>query len=154
MQTGGMVLLCKVEQCIVQHKMNHVLDNSETHFEQFTLSLSDYIKGKISESEILIHDRLFDVKSFSITGNTVQLLVVNDAQEEEIVEKIKELTTNMGKHGQMPSKLLQLLTLTYIMPTNIQKFFLPQEHPQDYSLFTAHLLSTTRDVSSPPPKLL
>ena len=149
-----MVLLCKLEQYIVQHKMKQVLDDGETHFQQLTLTLSDYNKGKIGVSEILIHDRLFDVKSYSITGNTVQLLVVNDTQEEGIVEKIKELTTHMGKHGQMPSKLLQLLTTTYLMPASLQKFVLPEETAQNYSLFSTHLLFTTREVSSPPPKLL
>ena len=75
--------------------MKQVLDDGETHFQQLTLTLSDYNKGKIGVSEILINDRLFDVKSYSITGNTVQLLVVNDTQEEGIVERVSVIVKQL-----------------------------------------------------------
>ena len=136
---------------MVQLEMKTALTNNATRYQTISLSLTDF-KEKINENEILIDGRLYDVNSFSIKGNTVQLLVISDEKEENILEKIKELTTNTTKHSSFPEQMLQLLTLTYILPDSTHKFGLQQISQQKYTQLCANVFSVTGEVSSPPPK--
>ena len=153
MQTGGMVLIFKVQQSIVQFEMKHPLSNLSKSFQTFSLSLGDF-KHKINGNEILIEGKLYDIISFTITGNNVQLVVINDKKEEDILEKIKGLTAGISKHSKIPTKLVQLLTLNYILPNYSSKSVLQQIPQRNYLLFCANIFSVTSEVSSPPPKLI
>ena len=151
LQIGGMVLILKLQQCMVQLEMKAALSNDATRYQTISLSLTDF-KQKINENEILIDGKLYDVSSYSIKGNTIQLLVMSDEKEENILEKIKEFTTGTTKHSPFPEQMLQLLTLTYILTDCTHKFGLQQISQQKYTQLCANVFSVTGEVSSPPPK--
>ena len=153
LQTGGMVLIFKVQQCIAHFEMKHAISNNATSSQTFSLSLSDF-KNKINENEFLIDGKLYDVISFSITGNNVQLVVINDKKEEDILEKIKGFTAGISKHSKLPTQLVQLLALTYILPNYSSKSVLQQIPEQKYVLLCVNVFSVPSEVSSPPPKLI
>ena len=132
--------------------MKHPLSNHSKSFQILSLSLADF-KHKIIENEVLIDSKLYDVISFTITGNNVQLVVINDKKEEDILEKIKGLTAGISKHSKLPKQLVQLLSLTYILPNYSSKSLLQQIPQQKYLLLCANLFSVPREVSSPPPKI-
>lgn len=151
LQSGGLVLIYKVQQCMVQHEMKSVLNNHETRFQPLTISLSVY-KKNIFGNEIVIDGKLYDVNSIAISGNTVHLQVINDTKEESILEKIKDLISGTTKHNRLPIRLVQLLSLNYILPHSQYNSALQQISQQNFLPLSTNILSITKDVSSPPPK--
>ncbi|MFS8081928.1 MAG: hypothetical protein ACMG51_00640 [Ginsengibacter sp.] len=151
LQSGGLVLIYKVQQCMVQNEMKSVLNNHETRFQPLTISLSVY-KKNIFGNEIVIDGKLYDVNSIAISGNTVHLQVINDTKEESILEKIKDLISGTTKHNRLPIRLVQLLSLNYILPHSHYDSALQQISQQNFLPLSTNILSLTKDVSSPPPK--
>ncbi len=148
-----MQLLYEVKQKLAQLEMTNALSNYNTRFDILSILLSDF-KNKINENEISINGKLYDISSFVIKGTTVQLVVVNDEKEEGILKKIKELITGTNKHSQLPTKLLHLLVLNYILPHSTFKFKLPQLTQQKCFSYCCKIISVSAEVSSPPPKFI
>ena len=154
MQMSGGLLIYTVQQYIVQHEMEQVLNNDETSFQQLTLSLSDFQKGEINTDEISFNGKMYDVKSIKISGNKVELLVINDTGEENIIENIKKsVNTNSGQNKKLPYHLVNLLNWFYIYPASGNEFLL-LEHRTSYLPFSENVFSFISEISSPPPKLV
>lgn len=69
--------------------MQQTLENGHARFQKITLSRTDYEKGKINGHEICLSGKIYDIKTMSIHGDSVELLAINDTDEENILEKIK-----------------------------------------------------------------
>ena len=94
LQGGGMLLIYRIQQSYVQDNMIQSINSSKTQFQEIVLSRSDYQLSRINASEITINNKLYDVKSVNISGDRVNLLVLNDSMEENILAKIAEFTNN------------------------------------------------------------
>ncbi len=121
LQAGGMLFVYKMQQSFVRYEMQQVLNNTETRFQKMRISLSDYKKNKINEAEIRINQKLYDVKSVNMLVDDVELLLINDKEEENILEEIKNF---FGQHNQsssrIPDQLQELLSLDYLSPEKVR----------------------------------
>lgn len=61
-----------------------VLFEEETELRTIVISESSYKASRIEENEIMLHGKLYDVKSFEQTGDSVRLLVYHDRHEQEL----------------------------------------------------------------------
>ncbi len=153
-QTGGGLLIYKIQQSCVHSEMEQALNNEATGFQQLTLSLSDFQKGEINANEISFNGKMYDVKSIKISGDKVELLVINDTKEENIVENIKRsVNTNSEQNKKLPYHLVNLLNWFYIYPVSGNAFLLLEQRTS-YLPFSENVFSFISEISSPPPKLV
>ncbi len=152
MLSGGFQLVYKIEQCVVRIEMLAALNNKLNQSEKIILSVSDFQKSKIDSREIFFKGKMYDIRSIRRTGNTVELFVINDAREERILEKIKELENDTGRRHHLPGKLIELLTLVYICPATGNTFWIDKQ-PTCFLPFCELLIFNKSDIHSPPPKL-
>lgn len=155
MQTGGGLLIYKIQQYFVHREMEQALNNKATRFQQLTLSLSDFQKGKINDHEISIKGKMYDVKSIEIRGNKVELLVINDTREENILEDIKKsINTSNQQNKEHPYHFVKVLTLLYITPATDNIFLLEKNKQNIFRSPCEIIISYKPGISSPPPRLV
>lgn len=152
-QTGGLLVIFKIEQSYIKGKMHVALNNSKTRFRKITLSLSDYQKNNINTEEIIVDGKMYDIKSITITDNKVELLVIHDIDEENIIEKITR-TANQDKatKGNLVCKLRKFVSLNYLSTNQPAT---PQIVKSSNNIFYCNhskLVSTVADISNPPPQ--
>ncbi len=132
-----------------------ILKNDGIEFEKLILSKSEFIEAKVNDFEIFYKGKMFDFKSADITGEMVELLVINDTKEEGIIDLINEIFDNEDKQGnKIPGQLTQLTGMTYLVSGNDLHFMVFQTK-QNY--FRSHEIKLTpfyNDIASPPPKLV
>lgn len=155
LQAGGMLFVYKMQQCAVQLEMQQTLNDSKTYFEKMTLSVGDYKKNKINSREICIKGKMYDVKAVNISGNNVELLVINDSKEEYILCKIKDFINRVNEPtSNIPFQLQQLLSL-YYLSANIDNLFLIRSLSiHIFCPLNLNLVSNFSDISTPPPQLV
>ena len=154
MQSGGLLLIYKIQQSCVQIEMLQEINSKQVKFQKLTLTLSEFQKCKINSNELSLNEKMYDYTSAVVTGNTVHLLVVNDIKEEGILEKIKVVTHNSRQqNNQLPNQISKFLTLTYIFPT-VEKQFYFQEQQNIFLPYSVNIVSFTSDILSPPPELV
>lgn len=153
LQTGGILLIYKTQQCYVWYEMQHTLNDSNTRFQKLELSLSDFQKSKINSDEIFFQGKMYDVKSVQVSGNIVNLLVINDKDEDSILKKIDNfLNTTQKDNSKLPYQLQQLLSLNYLSPYSVNFFFIPSLSITTFHSLNLNLISNDSDTSSPPPE--
>ena len=143
-----------MRQSYVQFEMQKKLRNSQSRFEKLSLTLSEYKRSRIKEDEISINGKMYDIKSFQINGDKIELLAINDTEEENILQRIKDLITNNNTNpgSEVPSQLTDLITLDYIYPGSVSEIiFFEKQQENFYELFQTHS-SFHPDVLSPPPR--
>jgi hypothetical protein len=129
------------------------LKSRGTSFQKISLSLNGYKKSKVSASEISLNGNLYDVRSIHISGNKIELLVINDKQEKNILDAIKGYFNAPNQSNKkLPLTLKQLLAMDYL-----------SEKTEQISLHffsLSHLLiqpglkfnSISQNTTSPPPR--
>ena len=154
LQTGGLLLIYKIQQYNVQRLMGMALNNNETIFKKLTLSLTDLQRYKVNSHELSIGDEMYDVKSINIIGDKVEMLALEDKDEESIVENIKKSTgTGNQPDQQLPGKLFELFTMLYMSLTREDNLLLRGRQKSIFSLISTNIISHIPDISTPPPRL-
>jgi hypothetical protein len=154
-QSGGLMLLYKMQQWVVQFEMQKTMENNETEFQKLTLTISDFEKSKINEHEISYKGKMYDFKSAVFTGDSVELLVINDTEEEGILGEIEKFTENINKqNSEFPNHLIKLLSLVYVCPEPGNKFFFECSNENTFVPFGEEFSSPVIERASPPPKLV
>ncbi len=155
MQSGGLFLVYKVQQWNIQNKMSQVLKNDQTGFIRMTLTVSEYQKYKVKSNEICWKGKMYDVKSAVISGDNIDLLVINDIREENILRQIKLMTDNAAKqHRELPHQIIELLIAPYLCAAICDKMIFQNIQEIKYPSLTEVPDSITSDVPSPPPELV
>ena len=155
MQAGGILFIYKTQQFFVQQEMRQTLNSNKTQFQKITLSLSDYQKNKINAHEISIKGKMYDVKSTHISGDSLELLVVNDSKEENILEKIKEFKQETsGQNHSLHNQLKQLLSLTYLSPNTDGIFIISSLSMHLFPHPNLNTISSHIAISTPPPEFV
>ena len=153
-QAGGGLLIYKIQQYYVQMEMERALNNEETSFQQLTLSFNDFQKGKINAHEISFDGKMYDIRSIKISGDKVELLVINDTKEENIIENIKRsVNPNDQQNKGLPSQFVKLLTLVYVVPATDPDLLLQKKQRHIFVPFCDIIVSHKSDITAPPPKL-
>ncbi len=155
LQLGGLLFVFNIQQCIAKYQMREKLESDTVLFEKLNLTAIEYKKCLIKSNEILFKGKMFDIKSVTLVGDSVKLLVINDIKEEQILLKIKDLSDNMSfPDRELPVQLKILSSLNYISPETEFTFL----HPFFQILFQSQLapefVSNNPDILTPPPKLV
>ena len=142
-----------IQQCRNQYEMHEKLNCNSTSFEKITLTVTEYQKSRVDENEISFKGRMYDVKSALVSNGSVELLVINDPEEENILVKIKHFLNNPGTPGSKhPNQLHQLTSLSYLPSyTGILLF----DQLPGTSIFhhaPLNFVSNKLEILSPPPK--
>ncbi len=148
-----MLLIFKAQQCYVQYEMHEKLKNSNTPFELLTLTFAEYQKSKINSNEISLNRKMYDIKSVDISGDSVRLLAINDYEEENILEKIKNFIEKSDpSNSALPNHLYKLITLVYLQVTAENVFYLPMQSINVFHSLSANISTSDSDIPSPPPR--
>jgi hypothetical protein len=154
LQTGGMLLVYKIQQFYVQYEMSLIVKDSNTSFEKLILSADEYQKSRVNSREILFKGNMYDVKSVKITGNTAELLVINDKKEKKLVKNIKDFLykTNQQKK-ELPEQLQKFLSLNYLPADKELTDIVTILSSIIFYSPDGNILFHLSDIPSPPPKL-
>lgn len=141
-------------QQIVQHEMWTPSEQSSGNLQKLKLSATEFENSKINAHEIKIDGLLYDLHSVKQRGNLVEVLVVNDAKEESILSFIKKLTENPTKQDNKNNhQILKLLTAIYL-PAQLDFHCSVRLIPEkQYNLFFESILSVSKEIWLPPPRL-
>jgi hypothetical protein len=153
LQTGGMLMVYKIQQFSVQYKMSRAMNNNEASFEKLIFNLDEYYKCRLNSREISYNGDLYDVKSVKFCGAIAELLVLKDERETALLEEIKAFLhkSNQSKK-ELPDHLQKLLSINYIAADEGRLIYIPS---LDYNIFyqpESNLVSDFIDNPSPPPK--
>jgi hypothetical protein len=149
-----MLLIYKAQQFYVQHQMRLVVNDSETSFEKLMLNIDEYRKCRLNSREVSYKGNLYDVKSVNITGDSVELLVINDVKEKFLLKEIKDFLqkSNQSKK-ELPEQLQKFLSVNYIAPDEGRIIYIPSLHYNIIYHSELDIYSDPSDIPSPPPKL-
>jgi hypothetical protein len=154
LQAVGMIFIFKIQQYYVQDEMKQSLNSDQTQFEKIILTLCDYQKCRINAGEIIIKNKLYDVKSVSISGTRVQLLLLNDPREETLLVKIAEFANNTRQtDNSLFNNLKHLLSLNYLPQEGFSSFFIYPSSFDKFILFNLNYISTFPEILTPPPRI-
>jgi hypothetical protein len=154
LQAGGMLLVYKIRQFFVQHEMMLLVKNSETSFEKLVLTSEEYQKSRLNSHEISFRGNMYDVKSVNISGDSVELLVINDAKEKNLVKDIKDfLNKSNQQKKELPDQLQKFLSLNFLSAQKESIIYIPSFFSSIGYHPNLNILSDHPDIPSPPPKL-
>jgi hypothetical protein len=154
LQTGGMLMVYKIRQFYIQYEMRLLVKNSDTSFERLVLPLADYQKSRINSREISFGGNMYDVKSVKISGNTAELLVINDKKEKILLKDIKDfLNKSSQQKKELPDQLQKFLSLNYLSGEKEHVIFIPSFYTCIFYHQNRNIYSDHQDIPSPPPKL-
>ncbi len=118
LQSGGISLYYKIQQSLAHNQAHHKLHKKNTRFHKLTLTLSEYHHSKVEHDEIRLNGKMYDVKSAKIVGNTVELQVIHDTEEETMFKEIRKFFDRTNQpNSQFNHHLQLLLTLSYLPPS-------------------------------------
>lgn len=153
LQAGGALWYFHIQQENLKQEMAEVTQNPGTACITMQLSRSEFQKGRIGNHEIYVNGSMYDIRSFNISGDMVQLIVVNDTKEERIIEHIKGyVNTNTPGSKGAATQLIKLLTLDYINQSFNQDLSLTETREDEWSVPCTSFQSHLSTVTSPPPE--
>ncbi|MEP7197078.1 MAG: hypothetical protein ABI851_11220 [Saprospiraceae bacterium] len=155
MQYGGLLLFYQIKQCFIQYEIQLALENDSTQFQKLTLTLDDFQKYKINENEVSINGKMYDIKSIAISSDKLELIVINDEEEEDLIDKIKKTTSSANRQNNtIPNKLVDLLSLNYISSTSLLNLLLNNAQQAIFNSVNDIIISYKSEISTPPPELV
>jgi hypothetical protein len=153
MQSGGILLFYLAKQIKVQHEIRKALHSEKTEFESLTLTLDQYNNSKINSREIFFNGNMYDIKSITITGDKVELIVINDTEEKRILEEIRNAANKQDSKKNIPNQLTQLLQLQFTVP--FSDFLIPSlQSSIVFNLLCESIIWRQPEIVLPPPKLV
>ena len=131
------------------------LSNSATSFQKINLSYTEYQQSKINSSEISFNGNLYDIKSSTITGDRIELLVIDDKQEKNIIDAIKGYFNSASPaNKKLPLTLKQMLTLDYLLPETKHTSHLSISSSMPFVQPDQQFNSIDQGINAPPPRLV
>jgi hypothetical protein len=125
----------------------------QSGFQKLIITKSEFRKNRINSHELFFNGEMYDIKSELFSANKVVLLVINDKNEKNILDKIRELTHNTKRrHNELPGQLVTLLIHSFICPVTEIKFMLNETEHSSYYPFSESLISFMVEIASPPPR--
>lgn len=154
LQSGGMLLICNVQQCRIQFQMAEKLKSDKSSFELITLTVNEYQKSRINSKEIRHSGKMYDVKSLTVQDGVVSLIVMNDNEEATILQTITNLVSHTNfPNSPLPNQLHQLISLVYIPVFSEHLLFTPSLCVNTFHPSKLKIASNDPEILSPPPKL-
>lgn len=142
----------KTEQYMIRHAMEEQLE--QQHLDTLRIAEKDlvwYKKGK----EVLIGQRLFDVKQLTREGQTVVLTGLFDENETRVKNKMSQLAKQQQQDDRSSQQILnKLIHADWIQPIYRATIQADESglEKRKYLSFTPSLLTLTLTLPLPPPK--
>ncbi len=122
--------------------------------ERLVMSLTAYKTSKSGKKEINLAGELYDVQSVTMKGDSVELLVFRDRDEENVLSRIiscASKSTNSGEH--FPNPLLQILKIQFTLDDVAKIQAIPTLQKTFFSLGFFNVQSFVTEIPFPPPRL-
>ena len=132
--------------------MREILSYETTKYQEFKLSLQEYNAGKVSEDELYLGGKLYDVKSTTLKDGEVIVFAIQDDEEDNIVSKIKNLFSGDDDEN-IPETIVNLLTLDYIIPNTLTFHFSTEISTTLFYPIVDKVFARSEDILIPPPRL-
>lgn len=147
------MLIQKIHRTNLKYKMNAVLERTHTGFEKLTLTLDTYSACKLDEKEIRYKGHMYDVKSKTIIGNTIELLVINDKEEERLMAHMEATANLLDESTQGTATIkLKFLQLIFLCPAVKEKLPVEGIHEINFVSLIQTPVLLPGEIPSPPPR--
>ena len=130
--------------------MSYQMGKEETTFEPLTISRSNYKKCLVEKNEIFYLGKMYDIKTRIFSGDSVDMMVIQDVEEGKILKKLNKLLSHTQE--KMPDTILLLLSLNYLPLFSLNSNIVFTCSTQKQFQFSEALIMCISDVLSPPPK--
>ncbi|MEI6683700.1 MAG: hypothetical protein WCO44_13775 [Bacteroidota bacterium] len=153
LQTGGLYLVFQAEQVFVQYETVAALRNRDAGMVTRTIPAAEFKQSAEGTREIVLHGKLYDIKSATVKGGMVVLHLFKDDREMNIMHRagIAARCDGSGNHG-IPVKLVKLMIADYLFPGKCDGTSLPCEHPEWKTGRPEHIRSHNGTITTPPPE--
>lgn len=152
LQAGGVIFFYQGKQFFLWREMRELIHEANAPVQHMTLSVSDYHKYKVNNSEISVEGKMYDVRSVKITNGTVELVVIHDSEEEKILEAIAKRVRRNDPHNNVPDPLIELITSAYILPVNTWQLEIIDIEQIGFRPHISRVVMSITDITIPPPK--
>lgn len=141
-------------------KMKTTILDTHTHLKKLSLSDSAYCNSKISNDEIKINGKMYDVKYVYFTGDSVQLLLISDTKEDSILAELEGFVNSTNNNNSpLQQRILKLLFLDYTFPIHSTDYLNISKHYTisnvTYFIRNLNLIpSFLSEIQPPPPRFV
>lgn len=149
---AGLFLYLQVQQMVARHKMEEKLE----HINMQTISLpANAVIWYKKNKEIIVNDRLFDVKEYSISNGQATFTGLFDQDETGIKKKLEKMQRKAPAANTEKALVIQLaFQQLYLSANNFSAIKVASGNSPVYKTgITARLLTTDLPVPYPPPKI-
>lgn len=155
LSSGGVFVICKVEQCLAQRQMAEAINEGKASFLTIKLSVTDFEKNKVNNHEIIVGGKMYDIRHVSICHDIVELVVAHDVKEENILNKLTNtIQKSEKKNSSLPADFVKLLSVIYISPSSETWFADLRQPVKRFITKNESVLYRTGETPSPPPKFV
>lgn len=152
LQGGGFMFILFFQQLALKSDMQARIEDGNVAFEKLTISLLEYKSSLINPSELLFKGQLYDIKSKNILVDRVDLVVVNDANEKNVVDEMMAFVKRSCKsNSSLPKKSVQLFSSSFIGTDFFSPLLIPFSGEIVFMNVRVLFDSRTCEVLSPPP---
>lgn len=111
-----MLLVSKLRQYVVQYKMEQAL-KQRSSFRKIILTTGEFKKYRMNARELSVSGKMYDIKSFRIIRDQVEILVIPDTEEDNILRELAGYIHRLNNPGkQFPKQLFKFFSLNYLSP--------------------------------------
>ncbi len=142
-----LTVMFQVQRAIVRHRMEEALEKKQL----VTITLkTDEVRWHKKGKEIIINGEFFDIKSFTISGTTINFTGLYDKQEKQLHKKLDE---TFGKKTHNKSILVAKLLLSVFEDEHYVYLFNARKNLSSHNFFHSFHYSNHRaDIITPPPQ--
>jgi hypothetical protein len=155
MQSGGLFVVLKMQQYGAKVMMHNQMSREGSAAQQLRLHGKDYINSIADSKEIFYKGELYDVLSYAMVGDSVDLSVIRDEKEGNIVKRIKNLFTQPDDgNKKTPQEVIRLLTLDYLPTSHTDISIVFNHFTINKTSFSEGVIVRNAEVFLPPPELV
>jgi hypothetical protein len=144
-------MVYRVQQLASAYKMHQTIKTQQSGFIELAVPLNGFKSNR--SGEITYHGKLYDVKSYAVSGNVVVMKVLNDVEEENVIHLLQSIWSHSNNnHNGRLDKLLDILTALYLPPASQIQYAVCFYSEPGYSLFHELFISRHNEISLPPPR--
>ena len=147
-----MLLVYDMQQSYIKEEAQIGLRNKEA--QEIIISVAEYTKNNISDKEICINQKMYEIQSLKKTKTEVTLSIVKDDKENKLLHKIKDYhKKNKNEKSKIDSKNKVLFCFS-LVPENKVCFFNNDNLSFNAFYKNQNLIKRPQQIHIPPPDLV
>ena len=150
--SGVMLFVYDIQQSYIKEEAQIDLTNKKA--QKITISIADYTKHNISNKEICINQKMYEIQSFKKMKSKVVLNIVKDEKENKLLHKIKDYNKKSKNDKNKIDSKNKVLLCFYLIPEN-KASFLNNDNIRFYAFHkNQNLIKRPQQIHIPPPDLI